>query len=222
MTGSVSDLAAGLACVCRGAAEELVLDQVSVTLMTPAGSTVFLASSSAGEPRVEELYFDLGEGPGPDAYAEGRPVLVPDLSTRLGRWPGFTSAAIEAGMHAVFVFPLQLGAVRLGVLTCACAAPRQLDRRELTAGLIMAEVATELVLDSASDADHPDQHLHDAMHAHDQVYQAQGMVMIDLAVTLTESLARMRAVGFAEGLSLRALAAEIVAGRRSLRKADDP
>ena len=218
----MSDLAAGLGCVCRGAAEELVLDQVSVTLMTPSGSSVLLASDAGGGPRVDELYFDLGEGPGPDAYDEGRPVLVPDLSASLGRWPGFASAAIESGTHAVFAFPLQLGAVRFGVLTCACAAPRPLAREELNAALIFADVATERLLEGASDAGQPDQYLREAMHAHDQVYQAQGMVMIDLAVSLEESLAHLRAVGFAEGLSLRALCADIVAGRRSVRRDEDP
>ena len=60
------------------------------------------------------------------------------------------------------------------------------------------------------------------MHVHDEVYQAQGMVMVDLAVPLDVALARMRAVAFAEGTSLQELSADIVAGRRRLRGTDDP
>ena len=56
----------------------------------------------------------------------------------------------------------------------------------------------------------------------DEVYQAQGMVMVELGVTLEVALARMRAVAFADGISLQELAADIVAGRRSLRMDDGP
>ena len=142
-------------------------------------------------------------------------MLVPDLRTCQGRWPGFAPAAIERGTDAVFAFPLQLGAVRFGVLTCVRAEAGPLGKRELSAGLIFAEVATELLLDSSPTGDNPDPQLHAAMHAHDEVYQAQGMVMVDLAVPLDVALARMRAMAFAEGISLQDLSADIVAGRRS-------
>jgi hypothetical protein len=48
------------------------------------------------------------------------------------------------------------------------------------------------------------------------------MVMVDLAAPLEVALARMRAVAFAEGVSLQELSADIVAGRRTLRRMDDP
>ena len=218
----VPDVAIGLERLCRAAVEELGLDQVSVTLMTAAGSSVLVASQGPPGPGIQELQFDLGEGPGSDAYAEGRPVLVPDLQDCGGRWPGFAAAAIERGTTAVFAFPLQLGAVRFGVLTCVRAEPGPLGRRELSACLIFAEVATELLLDSSPTGDKPDPQLHAAMHAHDEVYQAQGMVMVELAVPLDVALARMRAVAFAEGTSLQELSTDIVAGRRRLLRTDDP
>jgi hypothetical protein len=218
----VPDVAIGLDRLCRSAVQELGFNQVSVTLMTTAGSSVLVALAGPPGPGIQELQFDLGEGPSADAYAAGQPVLIPDLRLSDGRWPGFSSAAIERGIGAVFAFPLQLGAVRFGVLTCVRAEAGSLGKRELSAGLIFAEVATELLLDSSPTGDHPDPQLHAAMHAHDEVYQAQGMVMVDLAVPLDVALARMRAVGFAEGASLQELSADIVAGRRRLRETDDP
>ena len=83
-------------------------------------------------------------------------------------------------------------------------------------------LATELLLDSSPTGDKPDPQLHAAIRAHDEVYQAQGMVMVDLAVPLDVALARMRATAFAEGISLQDLSADIVAGRRRLRGTDDP
>jgi hypothetical protein len=218
----VPDVAIGLDRLCRAAVDELGFDQVSVTLMTTAGSSVLVASAGLPGPGIQELQFDLGEGPGPDAYAAGRPVLIPDLRSCDGRWPGFAAAAIERGTEAVFTFPLQLGAVRFGVLTCARAEAGSLVQRELSAGLIFAEVATELLLDSSPTGDHPDPQLHAAIHVHDEVYQAQGMVTVDLAVSLDAALARMRAAAYAEGISLQELAADIVAGGRRLRGTGDP
>ena len=115
----VPDVVIGLERLCRAAVRELALDQVSVTVMTVAGSSVLVASAGLPDVGVDELQFDLGEGPGQDAYAAGRPVLVPDLRASEGRWPGFASAALQRDVHGVFSFPIQLGAVRFGVLTCA-------------------------------------------------------------------------------------------------------
>ena len=141
----VPDVAIGLERLCRAAALELALDQVSVTLRTAAGSSAVVASSGLPELGVDELQFDLGEGPGQEAYAAGRPVLVPDLRASDGRWPGFASAAIQRDVLGIFSFPLQLGAVRFGVLSCVRKAAGPLDPQELTACLIFAEVATELL-----------------------------------------------------------------------------
>ena len=47
-----------------------------------------------------------------------------------------------------------------------------------------------------------------------EVHQAQGMVMVDLGVDLTDALIRMRAHAFARGIPLVELAREILAGLR--------
>jgi len=218
----VPDVAIGLERLCRAAALELSLDQVSVTLITDGGSSVLVASSVQPGLGIDELQFDLGEGPTQDTYAARRPILVPDLRDSQGRWPGFAAAAIERDVLSVFAFPLQLGAVRFGVLTGVRAAAGALGPQELTACLIFAEVATELLLDSSPTGAHPDPDLHGAIHTRDVVYQAQGMVMVELGVSLEVALARMRATAFADGVSLQQLAADIVAGRRPFRLGDVP
>ena len=49
-----------------------------------------------------------------------------------------------------------------------------------------------------------------------EVYQAQGMVMVDLGVSLTEAMALLRAHAFTLGQPLGDVAREVVAGRRRL------
>jgi hypothetical protein len=43
-------------------------------------------------------------------------VVVHDLAIVDARWPMFVPAAIECGVAAMYAMPLQLGAIRVGVL----------------------------------------------------------------------------------------------------------
>ena len=77
----------------------------------PRGSVCTTNKVSA---TIEELQYALGEGPCVDAYTYGRPVLEPDLAEPITpRWPAFTGPALDAGVRAIFGFPLHVGAVRL-------------------------------------------------------------------------------------------------------------
>src|SRR5947209_12804542 len=45
---------------------------------------------------IEQLQYDLGEGPCVDAYRDGRPVLEPDLAhPQDRRWPAFCRPALD-------------------------------------------------------------------------------------------------------------------------------
>ena len=80
----------------------------------PRGSVCTTDSVSA---LIEQLQYDLGEGPCVDACQLDRPVSEPDLADpAVPRWLAFTGPAVAAGARAVFGFPLQVGAVRLGAL----------------------------------------------------------------------------------------------------------
>ena len=66
---------------------------------------------------IEELQYTLGEGPCVEAHTLNRVVLEPDLAhPSVPRWLAFTPHAVEAGVRAVFAFPLQVGTARLGAL----------------------------------------------------------------------------------------------------------
>ena len=104
--------------------------------------------------RLAELELTLGEGPSLDAAASGGPVLASDLGARdaVGRWPGFTPAACQAGVAAIFVFPLRIGAIRAGVLGLYRVRPGSLGASELGDALIFADTATLLLLDAQDQA----------------------------------------------------------------------
>src|SRR4051812_5606330 len=58
--------------------------------------------------RLDELQFDLSEGPCWDAIHGRLPVLEPVMGAR-PNWPAFTAAASEFGVTSIFAFPLLVG-----------------------------------------------------------------------------------------------------------------
>src|SRR5690242_8848547 len=111
--GAVSRLRA----LCTDATRELSAAGVGVSMKATDGGYGVAAASDPATERIEELQFTFGEGPCVDAFAERRPVLIADLDGEaMRRWPVYTPAVRQAGIRAVFAFPLQVGAARLGVL----------------------------------------------------------------------------------------------------------
>jgi hypothetical protein len=210
--------------LCRALTRALPASGVGLGLLTAdrsGGGTV--AASDARSSALEELQFSLGEGPCIDAHATRRPVLVPDLATHGGRrWPGYTAAAREHGVRAVFAFPLQVGAARAGALDVYRDETGPLTTDALTQAFTFADVAMGLLVDGQARASgsrsSPD--LDDALANRLEVYQAQGMVMVDLGVGIEEAMARLRAHCYAEERTISDVAKDIVAGKLRLERDD--
>ena len=167
---------------------------------------------------VEQLQDALGEGPCVDAYQQDRPVLEPDLADpRIARWAAFTGPALDAGVRAVFGFPLHVGAVRLGALNLYCDYPGPLTDEQHADALVMADVAAQAVLVLQADA--PPGRLAPELEAGSDfqyvVHQASGMVAAQLDVSVGQAMIRLRAYAFGNDRPLVGVAHEVVA--RALR-----
>jgi hypothetical protein len=182
---------------------------VAVNLTSGRGTAGVMAASDERCRRLDELQFSAGEGPCYDAVLLSRPVLTPDLAADGGRWPGYASTAIEAGVTGVFAFPMQVGALCLGVLDVYAAQSGSLLDDELAAALTNARRATEILLDGGPG-------LGDEIDNRAEIYQAQGVIMAARGIDAGEALARMRAHAFARNQALLALALEILAGHHLL------
>ena len=91
--------------------------------------------------------------------------------------------------------------------------------QDLRTGLDFAEFASGILVNSSgtsADGERLDLDIPGVMDPDGHIYQAQGMVMVDLGVGLAEALARMRAYAYATDQDLSSLAAGIVAGRTSI------
>lgn len=202
--------------LCSALTRVLPAKGVGISLITDeqqGGGT--LAASDKASRALEELQFALGEGPCIDAYALRRPVLEPNLETNgIRLWPGYAPAARKHGVRAVFAFPLQVGAACAGALDIYRAETGLLTRDALAQAFTFTDVAMGLVVDSQARAaaTKSPTHLDDALAHRLEVYQAQGMVMVDLGVGIEEAMARLRAHAYAEGRPIRDVAKDIVAG----------
>ncbi|MEU4419905.1 GAF and ANTAR domain-containing protein [Actinoplanes sp. NPDC024001] len=201
--------------ICLAAVEALSASGSGISVMTADGTRGVCATSDPVSERVEELQFVLGEGPCIDAFADRRPVLAADLSdSEVHRWPVYAPAARADGVCAVFAFPLQVGAARLGVMDIFRDRVGPLSGTEMQTAFTIVEVTVEALLDMqhelARDGDGAAV-LDFGRHA--ELFQAQGMVMMQLGVSIGEALVRMRAHAYAENRRLEDVARDIVERR---------
>jgi hypothetical protein len=213
-----------------------VADVVAVAVSSARLSGGWLAAARDGGPdfvmcvtdpvseRLAEAQLMLGEGPCHDVLASAAPVLATDLGDEefSRRWPAFTLAASQLGAGAVFAFPLIVGAIRAGVMALYRGSPGPLPDGQLGDLLILADVATMMLLDSApGDAESEngaglngqtqDLALHRA-----EIDQATGMLTVQLDVPAGEAFARLRAYAYSQDRRLADVAGDIVARRLRL------
>lgn len=109
----------------------------------PQGS---LCTTDAVSTLIDELQYGLGEGPCVDAHRRGRPVLEPTLAAPVdARWLAFTPA-VEAGVMAIFGFPLVVGAISFGALNLYRDRPGPLSVDQHRDAVLLAGVATRAVI----------------------------------------------------------------------------
>lgn len=193
-------------------------------MMTAAGNHGVVFSTDDVAARIEDLQLTLGVGPCMDAVSRGAPVLVGDLDQpgdlAVARWPAFMTGAAEAGVRAVFAFPLRIGAINVGALDLYRDEPGDLDRDQLPAALMAADVAALAVLNL--DSPHPSGRTDlDARSAYQPlVHQATGMVQVQLGIGIEDALTMLRARAFASGRPLIDVANDVI-GRRLRFSAED-
>ncbi|MEA5360989.1 GAF and ANTAR domain-containing protein [Amycolatopsis sp., V23-08] len=205
----------GVERICAACAPVLDVSGAAVTVVSVLGGRQLRGLVHAGDATgraLEELQLTVGEGPCHDAYAGGR-VLIADLAAACGRWPAFGPGAAGLGVAAVFSFPLQAGAARLGSLDLYRNRPGALTRQQTADALLLAELATRAVTDRLDG--HAGTDLTWVADVHVEVHQAVGMVSIQLGTTADAALLRLRGQAFIRGETVTVVARQVVA--RTLR-----
>ena len=205
--------------LCRACPPIVGVNGAGVMLMSgdvPRGS---LCSTDEVSQLIEELQYTLGEGPCVDAYQQDQVVAEPDLAGPVARrWPAFTPPALQAGVRAVFGFPLRAGTVRLGALNLYRDWPGPLTGDQHADALVVADVAARWVLEAQACAP-PDtvaEELEAGADFHFAVHNAAGMVSAQEGISVTEALIRLRAFAFSSDRLLADVAEDVIARRLRL------
>jgi diguanylate cyclase (GGDEF)-like protein len=136
----------------RRIVEILPITAAGVTLISPGLDPRYIAASSEAALRFEQLQTELSEGPCLAAYHGGEAISVPDLRDEK-RFPNFSSRAMNAGLSAVFTFPLRHGDVQLGALDLYRETPGRLSTESLSSAQTLADVAAAYLINAQARSD---------------------------------------------------------------------
>lgn len=211
----------------------LRLCQISVEVSGTSGAGIMLLSENL--PRgslcttdgisqlIDGLQYTLGEGPSVDAHSSGKVVVEPQLTSPAAyRWPAFTPPVTEAGVRALFGFPVRIGAVRLGALHLYRDTSGALGDDQYGDLVFMADIVARTILSmqANSGGGHVARELRDGANFHFIVHQAAGMIAVQLAISVTEAMIRLRARAFRSERSIDDVAGDVVHRRLRFSASD--
>jgi GAF domain-containing protein len=201
--------------VCRAYVAGLDVDGAAISLLTASSAHQTLCATDATAELLEDLQFSLGEGACVEAALTGRPVLVPDLhhTPEVSRWPIFAAVLAEqSDVGALFAVPFQWDTINLGVLDLYRTAPGSLSEGQLRDVMRAADMAALMFLGVRTEPGEG-AWLDHSLHGRAEIHQATGMVVVQLGVSATDALARMRAYAFVEQRLLSEVAHDVVSRR---------
>ena len=184
------------------------------TLGVPFGTETVCASDESSA-RLDELQFDLGEGPCWEALATHRPVLSSDIRQQGNpAWPVFVQTLGETEVRGLFSFPMVVGSLDIGAVDLYSRRPRTLTGLQIADATVLVGIAARQVLRcfllSHTIKNDPDV---DAGYSRRVVHQATGMVLAQLDVGASDALLVLQGYAFSHARTVREVAEDVV-GRR--------
>lgn len=177
-----------------------------------------LSASDETAARLDELQFDLGEGPCWDAMNEGNPVLITDVASST-RWPAFTEATQRHDIRSLFAFPVRVGSLRIGAVDLYSTVPvifgtDQSRQAVDLAGVVGRRVLQKVLLDSNSE------YIDSSPNAYSRrlIHQATGMVLAQLRLSADDARLVIQGHAFAVGQPMMEVAQAIVDGQLDFSK----
>lgn len=199
---------------CRPFLDVLPVSGASVSTVGDLLGSETLSASDELAAWLDELQFDLGEGPCWDAVSTGRPILKPDLRSRSGSvWPAFSAGIIQADVSSIFAFPLAVGPLRMGAVDLYSIAPVELDRRQTRQADAMAAVVGRHVLRRALDTVGSDGDDTGNAYSRRLIHQATGVVLAQLDLSADDARLVIQGHAFAASRSMKEVAQDILDGR---------
>ena len=196
------------------------VDGASVSTLGDVLGTEIVSATGADARRLDELQFDLGEGPCWDAMRLGEPIAELDLAEAgLRRWPAFAAAAaVKVPAASVFAFPVAVGSLRFGAVDLFARQRLTLSSDQARQATAMAGVIGRHLLRDAIDRTKDAETT--GIPTRRVVHQATGIVLAQLDITAEEAQLVIQGHAFAAGRPVMAIASDIVDRRLGFRRVD--
>ena len=190
--------------LCTSFVEAIPVSGAALSAFSGSAQETMLGASNELAARLDELQFDLGEGPRWEAARSRMPVLLPYVrSVTHEKWPVFGKALTSIEVEALFVFPLVVGALDVGVVELYRTTPGELNQSEVVMARALADGAAWSLLRRIlvpDDGDNPEAGLTPSRR---EIHQATGMVLAQTGGTAADALLLLRGHAFANGQTVR-------------------
>jgi hypothetical protein len=210
--------------LCASFMDALPVSGAALSAFSGSSQETALRASDELAARLDELQFDLGEGPRWEAAQSRLPVLLPFVrSIPHEKWPVFAKALLDTKAEALFVFPLIVGAMDIGVVELYRTTPGELNDSDLAKARELADKAAwnllrrMLVPDPGDDAQSSG-----LSPSRREIHQATGMVLAQTGGTAADALLLLRGYAFANGRSVRDISEEVLDRRLDFTPPPDP
>lgn len=211
------------ASLCTPFTVALPVTGAAIAVFGAAGGQSTVCASDATAAKIDEMQFELGEGPNWDALRQGIPVLTPDFgSSAVASWPVFAAGMSGIAVASLFAFPMFLGVATVGVVGLYSAHRLELLDHDIATAVRLTTAATRPAVHRAMrSAEHEaSTEVPTARAMRREVHQATGMIVVQLDTDATDAFMRLRAYAFGSGRSVESVAHDVV--NRTLDFADPP
>jgi len=216
ITDADFQVAGGLILLALAGRELLHADGASISVDSTTPNRVMLAATDEVAQTLEQLQDVLCQGPSWDAYLSAQPQFTDLRNIAAARWPEFEYAAREAvGERIVIGLPMHPDHEVIGVLSVHLSVSYSADDWEI-AQFVANTVGAALLTDPDAIKEQGG-----SWSGRAEIHQATGMVIAQLSIPAADALAVLRAHAYADGVSLDAIAAQVV-GRTLEFRRDTP
>jgi GAF domain-containing protein len=196
----VVDLLTGLTDRC---VDLLGVSAAGVMLVSPEGSLGLVASSSEAMRLLELFELQAQEGPCLDAFRTGQAVAHENLQAGSGRWPAFSTAALQAGFQSALALPLRLREAIIGALNLLSATRTPMAEADVIVARAFADLATLSIIQhrATAEAHSLNEQLSAALNSRVVIEQAKGVISERTGIDVAEAFSRLRT--YARNTNLR-------------------
>jgi GAF domain-containing protein len=204
------DLIDFLGMLAEATVELLDVDAAGLMLADDHGELHVMASSDDQAELLELFELQQNEGPCPECFRTGVPVVNVDLA----EWPGFASAAAAGGYVSAHALPLRLRGHVIGAMNLFRSNTSPLTAEDAALAQALSDMATIGLLHERELRGQQElaEQLQHALDSRVVIEQAKGMLAERAGLSLPDAFTAMRSYARGQGCGLTSVAHGVLDG----------